>query len=176
MAWFATIIVFIISLAAAVRWSGAPREHRWAAAVSMISVLGILGVLALQVPPNSGTFSTFRAGIDIVRGDGPSRRDLDAALLFATARPDTRAVAARLAPDTGGDQFINSWLLQLGSSSSVDPIRGYAYSLDPADPHQLCELVEDWGHTVRIHTSDVELPRELHRACPSGGYTVVLHD
>lgn len=74
------------------------------------------------------------------------------------------------------DLAINSWLLQINSNSSQDPIRWFSYYLDGSDISMVCEASQTWGEGVTIYTRNPFLRETISQSCPSISVEVSLHD
>ena len=70
------------------------------------------------------------------------------------------------------DVIINFWLLQSGAENIGDPLRNWAYFMNPADPVALCAAITEWGGDVRVVTRKPKVQRMLDKTCPDAGYDI----
>jgi hypothetical protein len=80
----------------------------------------------------------------------------------------------RLPEGAGFDGLSNFWLLQSGAEDLGDPLRSWAYFMNPSDPAQLCAAVTEWGGDVRVMTRERKLERLLDKTCPDATYDIRL--
>lgn len=144
----------------------------------VLSAIGTAGVaiavpvvLMLLVPPTIGRFVSLFAPLAIATNTGFAAGDPAAERLFELAEPGTPTLAL-FYEDAVVERFVNSWLLQLEAESAEDPIRLYSYILVPQDELQACEAVRAWGRTVRVVTTDPDLPQRFDDICTDADYTV----
>lgn len=163
-AWLVCALLLVVLTAAVLAELAGLRGRRWTAA----GVLGLAAALPLtlmaQVPPTTDRAVSVLTPIAIATQRGVAAGEPAATRLFALSEPGRRTLALSYLGETG-DRFLNSWLLQLESTDASDPIRVYAYLLDPADEAQACDAVRTWGGPVRVVTSDPTLPERFADGC-----------
>lgn len=163
-AWlFASLLIVVLAASLAGNLIGL-RGRRWAAAATAACAAVVPTSLMLLVPPSMPILPALLTPVAIATGSGTAAGAPAAATLFDLAEPGRPTIAVNyLGAD--GDRFLNSWLLQLESTSSADPIRLYSYVLDPQSPAQACEAAMVWNRHVRIVTRDAQTAVDLERLC-----------
>lgn len=174
-AWLISSMLIVILTAALLSELASTRGRRWTAiGVAAISVATPF-VLMAQVPPTSDRIASVFTPIAIVTNTGVAAGNPAAQRLFDLAEPGVRTMAlSYLSPS--GDAFLNSWLLQLESTSSADPIRTYSYIMDPRNEAQACEAVRAWNAPVRIVSSDPAMPDRFRALCAGADLSFDLRD
>lgn len=72
---------------------------------------------------------------------------------------------------TGGEQWANSWLLQI-DRPAADSVKIFA-TVPTLSAVQMCEVVTRLGDDVVVHTSDPVAKSDLTAACPAAQFTIV---
>jgi len=135
------------------------------------AAVGLPWVLMAQVLPTTDRLTSLLTPVAIVTGTGVAESPPAAQRLFDLAVPGERTMVVSYL-SVPQDVFLNSWLLQLDVESGSDPIRVYAYGLDPRNEEQACEAVRVWDTPVRIVTSDATLPERFAQLCPDADVVV----
>lgn len=163
-AWLISSMLIVILTAALLSELASTRGRRWTAAgLTALSVVTPFALMA-QVPPTSDRVASVLTPVAIVTNTGVAAGQPGAQRLFDLAEPGVRTMALSYL-SASGDAFLNSWLLQLESTSSSDPIRTYSYVLDSRNEVQACDAVHAWAAPVRIVTSDASLPERFGGEC-----------
>jgi hypothetical protein len=111
---------------------------------------------------------------DLIRGNpGVAGHDQAARALFEIIEPGRVSLASRLG-EPGADRFVNHWSLQLEADADDDPIRWWAYFLDPASDTDVCGAVSDATEPVAVFTTDSGLRGSLE--CAENADVVVIGD
>lgn len=172
MTWIVLSLLLVITVPALVASVLEVRGRPVLQGIAGVAAVAILGGLLVQVPVLDFPAASRRAPVlEILTNTRVSGSEMAAAELFSIAQPDVKAMVVRSASD---DVFINSWLLQLQSPNTEDPIRTYSYYFDSSDLRRVCQAISVWGGTVTVHTRDPALRAELDATCPSGDYIVVV--
>lgn len=170
-AWLVASLLLVILAATVLSELAVLRGRVWASTGVVGLAVLLPGVLMAQVPPASDRFAAALTPVAIVTQRGVAAGEPAAQRLFELAEPEIRTLALDyLTPD--GDAFLNSWLLQLESTSASDPIRTFSYVLDPRSEEQACEAVRTWAAPVRVVTSDATLPARFAEVCPSADFII----
>lgn len=170
-AWLVCVLLLVVVggmlLAAAARLRSVRRSALLA--VASVALLAVVAAGSLPV----GGVRRVPAAIAIATDSRFDASALVAERLFVLADAEP-TIAARLSADPAEDGLLNSWLLQAHSQHSDDPIREFAYGLDPGDVGDVCDAIITWGGGVRVVTHDPALGEELGARCPDAGYEVVV--
>ncbi len=178
-AWAVCCLLLVILVScgsAAASPAGGAEEGRtrgWERAESAVAGLAVgafVGALVLQIP-GPGLRQQLPL-VNILRGNGLAAGESDARTLFAIAEPGVPTIAAGLV-DPGVDRFLNSWLLQLEAEKATDPVRPFAYVLDPDSDAQVCSAIAAWQRPVTVRTSDGARADRLDALCGDLPFTVV---
>lgn len=163
-AWlFVSLLIVVLAASLAGEMAGL-RGRPFAACGVAAAALAVPTSLMLLVPPPAHLVHSLLTPVAIATGSGSARGATAAHALFELAEPGRPTIAVDyLGPS--GDRFLNSWLLQLESASSQDPIRLYSYILDPGNLAQVCEAATTWARQVRIVTSSESTADELSDLC-----------
>ncbi|WP_454138759.1 hypothetical protein [Microbacterium paulum] len=172
-AWLIASLLLVI-ISATLLSELAVLRHRRLAATGVIA-LSILvpGVLMAQVPPSNDRLASLITPVAIITQRGVAAGHPVAERLFELAEPGVRTMAISYR-SPADDRFLNSWLLQLESTSAEDPIRTYSYGLDPRDEEQACAAIRTWNAPVRVVTSDPTLSGRLPEECAGAQITIEL--
>ena len=97
--------------------------------------------------------------------------------LFAIMATDHPAIAASFI-SSPVDRWMNMWLLQMHSDLDTDPIRDWAFTLDPLRPYQICAATKAWNRPVTVYTTVADMKDALTVAveCADLNFAVVLLD
>ncbi|WP_347978463.1 hypothetical protein [Microbacterium sp. ProA8] len=163
-AWlFVSLLIVVLAASLAGEMAGL-RGRPIAASGVAVAALAVPTSLMLLVPPPTQLFHSLLTPVAIATASGTAGGSPAARTLFDLAEPGHPTIAVdHLGPS--GDRFLNSWLLQLESTSASEPIRLYSYILDPENPAQACEAAASWGRQVRIVTSAESTADELSELC-----------
>lgn len=166
------VSLLLVVLAAALAGEMAGLRGRPVSAIGVAAVaFGMPASLMMLVPPESGRLASVLTPVAIATSTGVADGSPAAQRLFELARPGERTIAADfLGP--AQDRFLNSWLLQLESTTAQDPIRTYSYVLDPQDPQQICDAARVWGEPVRVVTSSEAAAESLAATCADASLTI----
>jgi hypothetical protein len=163
-AWLLASLLIVV-LAASLAGEMAGLRGRPIAATAVAGVAVAVPVsLMLLVPPPTQLFHSLLTPVAIATTSGVAAGSPAARELFDLAEPGRPTIAADYL-DGAADRFLNSWLLQLESTASSDPIRLYSYVLDPENPEQVCEAAAVWNREVRIVTSSERTEQTLTDLC-----------
>jgi hypothetical protein len=145
------IIVFTVVLASTI--DAAPRRQPLLASVAAVLVIAFMTL----VPPNRATFLPLAS----VAGLGPLAVDETTVnTLLELFDDDQHRLVASLHGNSS-DRFVNNWLIQLGTRDGAEPVRAFAYDLDPTSPSRLCEAATAWNGDVEVFTADPDLVEAL---------------
>ena len=72
---------------------------------------------------------------------------------------------------TGGDQWANTWLLQIDRPAD-DPVKIFT-TVPMLSAVQMCNVVTLLSDDVVVHTSDSAADSDLRAACPAGQFTMI---
>ncbi|MFT2816915.1 hypothetical protein [Leifsonia sp. A12D58] len=172
LGWLVSVLLVVLLAASALRWLG----HADARGVNIVAVLvatvALVGLVIAKVPPIqrdlAGLYPLVGIGLTPESSADAAREDA----LFAEAETGTKTIFAEYSATAGDDAFINFWAMQLGSVTSDDPIRKYAYVLDPTNPADICAAIEAWDGNVVVITGSTELEAELKDVCPQATFDV----
>ena len=170
-AWlFASLLIVVLAAALAGEMAGLRGRPIAASGVAAVA-LAVPVSLMLLVPPPTQLFHSLLTPVAIATTSGVAAGSPAARALFDLAEPGRPTIAVDYlgAP---GDTFLNSWLLQLESTSAADPIRLYSYILDPENPAQACEAATVWDREVRIVTSSERTADELAELCTDAAVVI----
>lgn len=170
-AWlFVSLLIVVLAASLAGEMAGL-RGRPFAASGVAVAALAVPTSLMLLVPPPTQLFHSLLTPVAIATTSGTAGGSPAARTLFDLAEPGHPTIAVDyLGPS--GDRFLNSWLLQLESTSALEPIRLYSYILDPENPVQACEAAASWGRQVRIVTSSERTGDELSELCKDADVVV----
>lgn len=170
LAWLCALLLLVIT-AAALFGTAARRTNPWR---TLIAAAGVVSapLLMNRVPPSDGWSSAFTPVAAVWKSTEPALADA-VRHVFAEAEPGTPTILMAYGT-RGQDAFGNTWLLQLESTSSQEPIRQFAYLLDPESPSQVCDAVHAWKRHVRVITADPQRGEELANLCGTGSLTIEL--
>ena len=140
LGWLVSVLLIVLLAASLMRWLG----HGGARGVNTLAVLlaaaAVVGLVMAKVPPIqrdlAGIVPLIGIGLTPETAAETARED---ALFAATAADDGEKVifaAYSAAPED--DAFINYWSLQLPATTSDDPIRMFASTLDSTHPADVC--------------------------------------
>ncbi|WP_394551214.1 hypothetical protein ACDF64_10950 [Agromyces sp. MMS24-JH15] len=169
--WLVCVLLLVVAIgmiAAAV----SRLRVRPARRIALIVGAGLVGATVMMSLPLGGV-GRLVAPVALATDGQFAARNTTAERLFAVA-DGGRTIALRSGAPAADDALVNSWLLQSYSDRSEDPVRIYAYGLDPANLDAICDAVKTWGGGVRILTADTLLADELGATCPDAGYEVVV--
>jgi 4-amino-4-deoxy-L-arabinose transferase-like glycosyltransferase len=174
-AWLLVSLLLVILAAAIAGEMASVRGRRLATAGIAAVAAAVPASLMLLVPPSSDRVVSLLTPVAIATNKGVASGSPAAQNLFQLAEPGERTIVADyLGPSH--DRFINSWLLQLESTSAQDPIRTYSYFLDPQNPAQVCEAAAVWAGPVRIVTSVPAMADALGETCGGADVDIVVRD
>ena len=172
LGWLVSFLLVLVLAASVARWLNGRRSGLAAVAI-MAAAASVVGLVLVQVPPSAHTaraiFPVISIGLRAVDSAGSSRTEA----LFASAG-GASSIYSRYSDVENDDRFVNSWLLQLTADTSDDPLRSFAYTLDPGDLEQLCAAATTWGGATVIVTRDGALESELVPMCPEADISVSL--
>jgi hypothetical protein len=175
MAWMASSLMLVILVATVFAALALLKPRLRAVLTAAIVGVALLGGILAPNPPIARPV-TVNAIIPTNPFVEPLTAKQEAArIAFTFAQPGERTLVARYSADPVVDRDANYWLLQLGSTAGNEPIRTFAYYLDPEDPAVICAAVETWGGEVSIHTSDPGLEDSLRETCPDADFEVTVH-
>lgn len=147
-------------------------------AVIAASVLPIYLIAILSPAQWSISLSTFApAASAMLKAPDPSRVQLIRDLIVVE-NANLEGVEVFVNWIDEQDAFGNTFLFQLAVDQGDDPIRGFAYTFDPKEPGQLCDVVETANQTVTVFTrldADVFHTRYLAN-CAVAEQVVVLNE
>jgi hypothetical protein len=170
-AWlFVSLLIVVLAASLAGEMAGL-RGRPFAASGIAVAALAVPTSLMLLVPPPTQLFHSLLTPIAIATTSGTAGGSPAARTLFDLAEPGHPTIAVDYL-GASGDRFLNSWLLQLESTSALEPIRLYSYILDPENPVQACEAAASWGRQVRIVTSSERTADELSELCTEADVVV----
>lgn len=163
--WLLVSLLLVVLASALAGEMAGLRGRPFAAAGTAAVAIVVPASLMLLVPPDAPRVASALTPVAIATNTGVAAGSPAARHLFDLAVPGERTIAAGyLTPEQ--DRFLNSWLLQLESNTARDPIRAYAYALDPRNVPQVCDAARVWGGSVRIVTSSDATAASLSAACP----------
>lgn len=169
-AWFLSILLLVILCAQLLRASASAQASK-TVAVLCVAAAGIVPVtLMSHLPPPAG-WRTAITPLAIVFQQGGAAPSSSARALFDVVEDGKPTMVLSYGSEST-DRFINSWLLQLESPNSEDPVRLYSYILNPTDEDQACEALTSWDRQVRVITSDDQLESRLRSSCEEAEFTV----
>ncbi len=172
-AWlFVSLLIVVLAASLAGEMAGL-RGRPIAASGVAVTALAVPMSLMLLVPPPAQFLPSLLTPVAIATTSGVAAGSPAARTLFDLAEPEHPTIAVDYL-DPSGDRFLNSWLLQLESTSSADPIRLYSYILDPENPAQACEAAATWDRRVRLVTSSEQTAEELTELCADADADVVI--
>lgn len=179
--WTVLCLVFIIAVAAAIGYVVNRPIGQGGRYIGVALAVAVVGLIMWQIEPPSWRY--IFAPIDVVRGVNTADASWRANLVFATSTDDQASMVIRydehtyvpgVGPRRLTDEFANLWLLQLLSIHGSDPIRAFAYFLNPDDDHQVCAAIRTWEQHVTVYTTDLDLEASLLNLCPDADFSVVL--
>ncbi|KQZ82080.1 hypothetical protein ASD56_14415 [Microbacterium sp. Root166] len=170
-AWILMSLVLVILTASLAGEMAGLRGRPWAATgVAAVALVVPLSLMMLLPSPH-GRLAPLLTPVAIASNTGVAGGEPAARRLFDLAEPGRPTLAlSYLGP--AGDSFLNSWLLQLEATSGADPIRVFAYTLDPQNEEQACEAVHAWDRPVRVVTSDPAVAERFTELCADADVTV----
>lgn len=173
MTWLVLVLLIVLAIGSlcAVIPAGQP-VRPGAIALAAAGAVALAGCAILVPPVRQPVAQNLLPWVDVMRGTGVASPAAAPEALFALAEPGVKTMAVGLGDH---DAFVNFWLLQLESDSGDDPIRVYAYALDPRDTAQVCDAITVWGGDVVVHTSDPQLEGRLDEVCADADWSVELH-
>lgn len=128
--------------------------------------LAILGIM-FETPPARVGFSPYVPLYEVWRGWQGPEKDVRAATLFALSDEGERSFVVRL-DGQPNDTFYNMWLLQVNLEDAADPVRSYAYLMDPESDADICTVGELLGGNAIVFTRDALLPAIAAERCAPG--------
>lgn len=168
--WLLVSLLLVIIVASIAGEMAGLRGRRLAAAGIAATAVAVPGALMLLVPPTVDRLASLFTPFAIATNTGVNHPPSFAQELFDLAVPGQRTMVVNYLGD--GDVFLNSWLLQLESTSAQEPIRVYSYILDPQNTDQACEAVRAWDAPVRVVTSDEETAARMRGSCGDAALSV----
>lgn len=172
--WMLISLLFVIATSVIFASVGRLRKKPWTSFVLL--TVGACAILALawQMPPRYfPSAKNIFPPANILTETGVARLDPAARTLFDITTDGQPAISFLLnSPEQ--DKFMNSWLLQLENETSADPVRYWAYYLDPQNESELCEALIAWDTEVVIHTSDAELGGRVQQSCIGAKFSIAL--
>ena len=171
-AWLVTALLLVILAVSLAGW--AFRVRRVSATV-VVAVLAIAVPAALAANPRP-TRESLTAMATIVAPGAFGAEPAAVPLLFELSDPREKRLVAGYFANAGYDRFINGWLLQQAATSSADPLRAPAYTLDGTNVTQLCDVIGIWGGGVIVTTRSADLADELQQTCPQSEVSIDLRN
>lgn len=176
---------------AAFGWGYYPAKFAWTTSILLLVILmTLVARLLLTVRPTrassalltvaaAGTIASLFWGpvlpseqlplVSMISGRAFDQTDAESRIVFALAgRENGQDVLWRT---TGGDQWANSWLLQIDRPAD-DPVKIYA-TVPILSAEQLCTVIGLLGEDVVVHTSDPAAGSDLAALCPDAQYSMV---
>ncbi len=176
LAWLLVTLLLVVLAAGIASEMATLRGRTFAAAsVAVVATAVPVSLMLLVLPPSTSLAPALLAPVAIATNTGIASGDPAAEHLFALAHPGEPTLVLSYM-DAGVDKCINSWLLQLESTTAADPIRHYAYLLNPGDEVGACNAVGAWDRTVRVVTSDPTLPARFETECVGPDFFVDVVD
>lgn len=169
-AWFLAILLLVILCAVLLR-VGTSAQASKIGALLLVVVSGAMPFTLMSHLPPPGGWRTAITPISIALQNGGAVPNTSAKALFDVVEDGTPSIALSYGSESL-DRFLNSWLLQLESPNSEDPIRLYSYILNPTDDVQACEALRAWDRPVRVVTSDDDLESRLRASCSGADFDV----
>lgn len=173
--WAVTSLLIVIGITTAIGFLSTRPIPQSAAVLGTLLSVAVAGMLLWQMPPANWryVFTPF----DIIRGAGSAAFPWRANTIFDANVAGEASMLVRYDErwdfvDT--DRFANLWLLQLLSTDGDDPIRMFAYLLDPHDEHEVCQAITTWNRHVTVWSSDPGLAQRLAAICPGADFAVKL--
>jgi hypothetical protein len=180
--WAVTSLVIIIGITCAIGYLSSRRHIPTTASVlGAILTVAVAGLLMWQMPPANWRY--IFTPLDIVRGSNSAAFPWRANAIFDADVNGQATMLVQFEDRWDLDRFANVWLLQLLSIDGDDPIRTFAYLLDPTDDNQVCEAIRTWDSpwnrrppsgTVTVVTSEPTLEQRLRGICPDADFNVVF--
>lgn len=172
MAWGLTSLLIVIGLISVVSYLVTKVESSQMLVLSLVLAVAATGALMMQIGPWRLLFTP----IDIIRSlpAGPAEAPWRANVVFDADVEDRATILVRYTGNVDVDRFANSWLLQAFTTRSDDPMRPFAFWLDPHDDQQVCDAIYTWYRPVTVLTHDPSLEYHLRAACPDANFTVLL--
>lgn len=171
--WLIVSMLLVVLTATVLSELAVLRHRRARSAAAFGLAIALPATLMAQVPPPTARLASLMTPVAIVTGEGVAAGAPAAQRLFELAEPGQRTMAVSYL-SAAGDTFLNSWLLQLESTSASDPIRTFSYVLDPRNEAQACDAVRVWDAPVRIVTSDPDFAARFAAGCDDVDVTVEL--
>lgn len=172
--WMLISLLFVTATSVVFAAVGQLRTKPWTSLGLLAVGAGAILALAWQMPPRYfPSVKNLFPPANILTETGVARLDPAARTLFDITTDNQPAIAFLLsAPEQ--DKFMNSWLLQLENKTSADPVRYWAYYLDPQNESELCEALIAWDTEVVIHTSDTGLGDRVLESCTGAEFSIAL--
>lgn len=165
-----SLILVILTSSLAGEMAGLRGRPFASAGVASIALVVPLALMLL-VPPGPGRLASILTPVEIALDSTVESNEPVAQRLFELADPARNTLAlSYMGP--ANDAFLNHWLLQLGATSGADPIRTFAYTLDPTNEVQACEAVHAWQSPVRVVTSDPAVAERFAEICADADVVV----
>ena len=172
LGWLLSVLLVILLAASLLRWLSHADARGMNTVAVLLATAAVVGLVIAKVPPIqrdlAGLYPLVGIGLTPESAAETARQEA----LFAVADTGTKTLFAEYSASAEDDAFINYWTMQLGSATSDDPIRKFAYVLDSTNPADVCAAIEAWDGDVVVATRSPELEAQLTSTCPQMTFDV----
>jgi len=163
--WLVLTFIAVPAVAAAFSLAATFRRRAVSSLVLVLALLMLAGSLWQLGPRYAPRTANLLPLTAIANGTGMAHLNPASERVLGVAVDGDQRIAFRLW-GAEYDRFANMWLLQLEARSGDDPLRAWAYGLNPESDSDLCSALSESPRSVTVLTADTGLAERLAEHCP----------